>query len=219
MPAMQTMDWWFDFISPFAYLQSERLDAFDQLAEVRLRPVLFAALLEHHGQKGPAEMAGKRAHTYRQVVWIAHREGIALTLPAAHPFNPLPLLRLFVAVGGSRAALHRIFRFVWAEGRLPTDTDAFAALAASLGIDEPQATLADPQIKQALRAGTDEAIARGVFGVPTVSIGNEHFWGFDSTDMALARLRGDAFMDSDAMRRAADLPLGVQRRAVSASKP
>lgn len=210
---MTEVDWWFDFVSPYAYLQSERLGAFDGLADVRLRPVLFAALLEHHGQKGPAEIAPKRVHTYRQVLWIAHRERIALTLPPAHPFNPLPLLRLFIAAGGSRAALHALFRFVWAEGHLPTETDALERLATSLGVEDPAEALARPEVKQALRASTQDAIARGVFGVPTVSIDAEHYWGFDSTDMALAHLRGDAFLRSDAMRGAAQLPAAAQRRA------
>lgn len=209
---MTPVDWWFDFISPYAYLQSERLDAFDGLADVRLRPVLFAALLEHYGQKGPAEIGPKRVHTYRQVVWIAHREGIALTLPPAHPFNPLPLLRLFTAAGGTRTALRRIFRFVWAEGCLPTQSDALMKLAASVGINDPEEALARPEIKQVLRSSTEDAIARGVFGVPTISIGNAHYWGFDSTDMALADLRGDAFLHGDTMRRAGELPVGAQRR-------
>lgn len=209
---MRTADWYFDFISPYAYLQSERLDAFGGLVQLRLRPVLFAALLEHHGHKGPAEIASKRVHTYRHVLWTAHRAGIALTMPPAHPFNPLPLLRLFVAAGGTRDALARIFRFVWAEGRLPDDAAAFAALAASVGVPEPAVALARPEVKQALRAHTDHAIAQGVFGVPTLAVDGELFWGFDSTEFALAWLRGDPSATGEAMRRAADLPEGVRRR-------
>lgn len=210
--APRTADWWFDFISPYAYLQSERLDRFDGLARLRLRPVLFAGLLAHHGTKGPAEIPGKREHTYRQVAWMAHREGIALAFPPTHPFNPLPLLRLFVAAGGGRDALQRIFRFVWQDGRLPDDTQAFARLAGSLGIEDVGTALARPQVKDALRASTDEAIARGVFGVPTLDVDGERFWGFDATDMAVAWLQGDAFMRGDAMRRASAVPHGVRRR-------
>lgn len=210
--SLPTADWWFDFISPYAYLQSERLARFDGLAQLRLRPVLFAGLLAHHGTKGPAEIPGKREHTYRQVAWLAHREGIALAFPPMHPFNPLPLLRLFVSTGGGREALHAIFRFVWQDGRLPDDSEAFARLAKSLGIDDVPAALARPDVKDALRASTDEAVAHGVFGVPTLDVDGERFWGFDATDMAVAWLQGDAFLRGEAMRRAGAVPQGVRRR-------
>jgi 2-hydroxychromene-2-carboxylate isomerase len=216
---VKNADWWFDFISPYAYLQSERLDRFDGRVELRLRPVLFAGLLAHHGHKGPAEIPGKREHTYRQVAWLAHREGIALAFPPSHPFNPLPLLRLFIAAGGGRDALHAIFRFVWRDGRLSDDAAAFGRLAASLGLGDPDdpgaldAALSAPAVKARLRESTDAAIAQGVFGVPTLCVDGQQFWGFDATAMALAWLDGDAFMHGEAMRRAAALPHGVQRRA------
>ncbi|MCX7274029.1 MAG: DsbA family protein, partial [Burkholderiales bacterium] len=88
---MKTLNWYFDFISPYAYLQSTRLDDFSQDVLVKCHPVLFAGLLAHHGQKGPAEIAGKRTFTYEHVAWLAERNGIALRFPASHPFNPLPL--------------------------------------------------------------------------------------------------------------------------------
>ena len=95
---MKQIDFYFDFISPFAYL------AFEQLPEalqghsyqVRYQPVLFASLLQHHGQLGPAEIPGKRDWTYRQVLWLAHRDGIALQMPAQPPVQSVAL----VAAGG-----------------------------------------------------------------------------------------------------------------------
>ena len=98
---MKRITFYLDFISPYAYLAFEQLpQALQGLSyAVDYQPVLFAGLLKHHGQLGPAEMPGKRDWTYRQVLWLAHRHGIPLQLPAAHPFNPLPLLRLALACG------------------------------------------------------------------------------------------------------------------------
>ena len=88
------VDWYFDFVSPFAYLQSERLASLPPRVAIRFRPVLFAGLLDANGQKGPAEITAKRNFTYRFVVWQARKLGIPLKFPHEHPFNPLPLLRL-----------------------------------------------------------------------------------------------------------------------------
>src|SRR5512143_3172046 len=112
-------DWYFDFVSPFAYLQSEQLASLAPRISIRYKPVLFAGLLGANGQKGPAEIAAKRTFTYRFCLWQARRQGIPFKFPPQHPFNPLPLLRLAIACDSSPAAVHRIFRFVWADGRLP----------------------------------------------------------------------------------------------------
>ena len=90
-----------DFISPYAYLAFERLPmALEGLSYgVDYKPLLFAGLLKHHGQLGPAEIPSKRDWTYRQVLWLAHSHGIEMQMPASHPFNPLPLLRLALACG------------------------------------------------------------------------------------------------------------------------
>jgi 2-hydroxychromene-2-carboxylate isomerase len=203
--------WYFDYVSPFAYLQHAVLGRLDGLAEIEFRPILFAALLEHHGHKGPAEIPPKKVHTFRQVAWLAHRDHIPLTLPPAHPFNPLPMLRLSLALDNAPAVVAALFRFVWVDGRLPSEPDAWAGLCAGLGVADPEGACAAPAVKAALRRNTDEAIARGVFGVPTLEVDDELFWGYDMTDAAIARLNGDAFFSSDTMQRAATLPDGVQR--------
>src|SRR5450631_3116557 len=93
---MKHLNFWFDPVSPFAYLAFQRLpQALEGISHsVSYRPVLFAALLAHWGQKGPAEIEPKRAWTFRQVHWLAHRAGIALDTPLRHPFNPIALSRL-----------------------------------------------------------------------------------------------------------------------------
>lgn len=208
---MKTACWSFDFISPYAYLQSAVLERIATRVRLRYRPVLFAGLLNHHGQKGPAEIASKKVHTFRQVVWEAHRHGIPLNLPAAHPFNPLPMLRLSIALGNDPQVVQALFRFVWVEGHLPTDAAAWAALCRSLGVSDPETLIAQQQVKETLRINTEEAIAEGLFGVPSLRIDDEVFWGFDMTDAALAWLDGDPVFSSPLMQRALILPDGVQR--------
>jgi len=200
-------DWYFDFVSPFSYLQCERLQS--QAHAIRPHPVLFAAILDANGQKGPAEMPAKRRFTYRFVVWQAKALGIALRFPHAHPFNPLPLLRLAVACDSRFDAITRIFRFVWRDGRLPVE---WAELAADLGVPDAAARIGDATVKEALRAETERAIARGVFGVPTLAIGEELFWGVDATDMALAYARAGGRYDDPEYARVAALPAAAIRK-------
>ena len=207
---MKTLTWYFDFISPYAYLQSTRLPEFAARARLECRPVLFAGLLKHFGHKGPAEIEPKRVWTFEHVTWLAHRHGIALAMPPMHPFNPLPLLRLSSVLGSSPEVVQRLFRFVWVEGGLPTDAARWSALLAELGTDP--AALDTPAAKEAVRANTEAAIAAGIFGVPTAVIDGQRIWGFESTDMAMARLADDPFFESEAIRAAHALPQGVARR-------
>jgi 2-hydroxychromene-2-carboxylate isomerase len=205
-------DWYFDFVSPFAYLQSERLATLAPALAVRYRPVLFAALLDAHGQKGPAEIAAKRAFTYRHVVWQAKRMGIPLKFPHEHPFNPLPLLRLAIACDCAPAAVHRIFRFVWRDGRLPDLPIEWHELTTELGVADADARTASAEVKDALRRNTDEAIGRGVFGVPTLAIGDALFWGADATEMARDFVAAGCRFDDPEYERVAALPEGAVRK-------
>ena len=208
-PSAPAIEWYFDVISPFAYLQSARLHELARRARLQCIPVLFAGLLEHWGNKGPAEIAPKRRWTFEHVTWLAQRHGIALTLPPAHPFVSLPLLRLSIALGDTPEAVGRIFRFVWAEGRLPSDAAAFDALLREAGVARERID-AEP-VKRRLRENTERAARLGVFGVPTIRVDDDLFWGFDATEMALARLDGDPFFAGTGLARARDLPQGVQR--------
>jgi 2-hydroxychromene-2-carboxylate isomerase len=209
---MAPIDWYFDFISPYAWLQAERLQRDAADLPLACKPVLFAGLLEHWGQLGPAEITPKRRFTYRYIVWRAGQLGLKVKLPSAHPFNPLKLLRLAIALDADRALVLRLFRFVWSEGCRPDDPGDWAALVAELRCADADARIAAPEVKHALRRNGEEAIAHGVFGVPTLTIDGEPFWGADATEMALAYARGDPLFTSSEMRRASDLPAAVSRR-------
>ncbi len=211
-------DWYFDFVSPFAYLQSEQLASLAPAITIRYKPVLFAGLLTAHGQKGPAEIASKRAFTYRFVLWQAKRLGIPLKMPHEHPFNPLPLLRLAIACDCQPAAIQRIFRFVWRDGRLPDLPIEWAELTHDLELANADARIAEPEVKETLRRYTDEAIARGVFGVPTLDLRGELFWGVDATQMAADYAAAGCRWTDPEYARAAALPVGASRDAQKSAK-
>ena len=202
--------WYFDFISPFAYLHWHKLRAADLApATVRPVPVVFGAVLAAHAHKGPAEVPGKREFTYRHVLWQAGVEGVTLRFPPAHPFNPLPALRLCVAAGSTPEAVSAIYDWIWGQGQAGDTPQALAPVARALGVDP--ARLTAPDVKDALRANTDAAIAAGVFGVPTLAVGGELFWGNDAHDFALAVLRDPGLLQAPEMARVARLPVGVHR--------
>ncbi len=192
---MKQITFYFDVISPYAYLAFEQLPrALEGLSySVRYRPVLFAAMLKHHGQLGPAEIAPKRDWTYRQVLWLAHTMGIEMAMPRSHPFNPLPLLRLAMACSPeaypgapNRYVCETIFRHVWrAPGArtLPQDAADPARLAAlTANLDPPRDVQLDA-VKAMLTTSTEEAVAHGVFGVPAMVVDGLVFWGLDALPM------------------------------------
>jgi 2-hydroxychromene-2-carboxylate isomerase len=207
----EPLDWYFDFISPFAYLQWRRLRRDHADVALEPKPLLFAAILDHVGQLGPAEIPQKRRHTYRIVLWQARQLGIPLAFPPAHPFNPLPALRLCLAAPDRMAAIDAIFDHLWERGLRGDSVEALAAVATSLGINDPAAAIARDEVKRELLANGERAKALGVFGVPTLRVRDELFWGNDATELALAYARDPAVLDAE-MRRVDALPEAVQRR-------
>jgi len=211
---MKHITFYFDFISPYACLAFEKLpQALMGLSySVTYKPILFAALLNHHGQLGPAEIAPKREWTYRQVLWLAHNQGVALQVPAAHPFNPLALLRLAVACDAqglpNRYVTETILRHVWCSGADAADAQRLAVLVSQL---VPQRDMNGADVKAQLKAHTDEAIAQGVFGVPTCVVDDKLFWGLDALPMLRDYLSGDMWFDGPDWDLAHQLPQGVVR--------
>ena len=204
--------WYFDFVSPYAYLQSRMLHKFAGKAAIAMKPVLFAGLLAHSKNLGPAEIPSKRLWTYRFCTWFARDHGIPFKFPPRHPFNPLKPLRLAVARGAAAETVHAIFDFIWAEGRDPTNPVEWLALGMRLGLPDPDTAAERPEAKDALRANTEAAIAEGVFGVPSFVVGGEVFWGVDATDFVLQYLDNPALLRDPEFQRVANLPAGAERK-------
>ncbi|PIF75162.1 2-hydroxychromene-2-carboxylate isomerase [Variovorax sp. 54] len=195
---MKHIDFYLDFISPYAHLAFEHLpEALEGLSvSVAYKPVLLGALLKHHGQLGPAEIPSKRSWTYRHVLWLGQAHGIPIEMPASHPYNPLPHLRLAVATGDdgsiNRLAAETLFRHVWRGGEEAGDATRLAALTAQL---QPKRDVNGDDNKALLKRNTDEAVAQGVFGVPCYVVDGRLFWGFDGLAMLRAYLQGDTWFD------------------------
>lgn len=180
------VDFYFDYISHNAYLAWHVLPA---MAEkygyaVRAVPVLFAGFLKAFGQLGPAEIEPKIAWMNRNNLRKATLLGIPLNAPKMHPFHPLFLLRLTaqeMPEADRRVITDCVLRAVWADGIDPNDQDAIGACLREAKIDAAPliAAAAGDSAKAQVRANTEEAIARGCFGVPTMVVGTEVFWGYD----------------------------------------
>lgn len=211
---MKTIHFYLDFISPYAWLAFDALPKALQGISHRVvhKPVLFAAMLKHHGQLGPAEMPSKRDWTYRQVLWLAHQQGTAMQLPAMHPFNPLGLLRLATACDAdgqpSRYVCETIFRHVWCTGEDAADPARLSLLTTQLS---PAREPTDPAVKQAVQTHTEEAIGQGVFGVPSFVVDDKLFWGQDALPMLRAYLQGDPWFAGPDWQAPGQCQVGVRR--------
>ena len=207
---MKPITCYLDVISPFAWLAFEQLPQALQGCSyaVDYRPVLLAGMLQHWGNKGPAEIEPKRAWTFRHVAWWAQQHGIALQAPAVHPFNPLALLRLAQACGPNRRVMEVVLRHVWIGGHDANDPDRLAQLKAELA---PTRDPDSAEVKQELRDNTQQAIAAGVFGVPSFVLDDRVFWGLDALPMLRDALQGGAWFDGPAWDAAGIKPPGVVR--------
>lgn len=209
---MHHITFYLDFVSPYAYIAFERLPQVLQglSYSVAYQPVLLGGVLQHHGQRGPAEIPAKREWLYRHVQWLAAEHHIPLEMPAAHPFNPLPLLRLGLACDAqgqpNRHVCANIFRHVWQGGADAADATRLAALQQQL---QPTSDPAGAEVKQLLRTCTEQAIAASVFGVPAFVVNGKLFWGVDALPMLRAYLDGAPWFDGPAWGAVQQLPYGL----------
>lgn len=224
---MTTLRYYFDFISPYAYLGWPQVRALAERRGVELRPVpvLFAALLDAHGHKGPAEIEPKRIYTFKHVLRLAHDLGVPLRPPPAHPFNPLLALRVAslprLEEDERVRVIELLFGRTWADGVGVTDPAAMVEALEGIGL--PGAAMVEEagtvQSKQRVRTQTEQALARGVFGVPTMEVEGtgEVFWGQDALPHVERYLAGEDPVPGDLLQRWAGLPKGAVRPGGSQS--
>ena len=206
---MHAVRFYFDFISPYAYLAWMRSAEFAQRHGVRFepRPVVYAALLDTHGLVGPGEVATKRRYTFLDVLRTARTLDIPFQSVPAHPFRSIEALRTACAFLHSSHATHlitEIYSAGWGRSQDLTDLEVLAAAVRCSGVLGSEASCAEfkgpalsgkitsAEVKRSLRANTEEAIAGGVFGVPTFEYQGELFWGEDRLGALGARLSGQA---------------------------
>ncbi len=205
--------WYYDLISPYAYLQAASLPALADRMDITAVPILFAGVLRHWGHLGPAEIPAKRLFIYRHAMWRAEQRGLSFRMPPAHPFNPLHGLRLLTAMRATPAQALTALAYVFGEGGAVDTPAGMAGLAARLGASPETVALATGETaKSALRDATDAAIAAGVFGVPTFVVDGRLFWGDDSEGMLRSYLDDKAGFDHAEAARIATLPEAASRK-------
>lgn len=213
-----TVTFYFDPVSPYAWLAANALERIEATgARVEFRPVLFAALLNAHGNIGPAEVPAKRAYIFRDVMREAARAGLQFKGPPGHPFNPLMALRICLAL--TRQDERRRFALAvmsacWERGEDVSDPAVLLQVAASCGLDGPalQSAAQQSASKTKLATDTENAIADGVFGVPTFKVGAELFWGGDRIDALIRHLQGERIDEQALADFLAQAPLAERKR-------
>lgn len=193
------LEFWFDFSCPYAYVASTRIEALAERVAARLdvRPMLLGGVFQARGTPqnlsqtlAPAKARHNLADMQRQ----AAAAGVPLVMPAGHPLRTVEALRCVLAAGEPFMPLvHRFYRAYWAEGRDIGRREVVAAVVREAGLDveEVLARAGSDEVKAELRRRTDEAVARGVFGVPTMFVGDELYWGADRLAMVEAALGGE----------------------------
>ncbi|MEL6347111.1 MAG: 2-hydroxychromene-2-carboxylate isomerase [Myxococcota bacterium] len=213
-----TLMFYFDFISPYAYIAWTQIHALADRHGVSVVPVpiLFAAMLNANDTRGPAEIPAKRIYTFYDVARTAAHLRLPLQAPPAHPFNPLMALRvasLEMDDETRMALISALYEATWAESRGVTDPEIVEHVAASVGVKDAVARAKAPTAKQRLRDATAEAMQRGVFGVPTMMVRGELFWGYDSFPNLERFLSGAVTIDQAMVEQWRTLPASAQRKA------
>ncbi|KAJ3288223.1 hypothetical protein HK104_008266 [Borealophlyctis nickersoniae] len=228
---MATIHFYFDFISPYSYLAFHALRRMvavhPSAPTIHYYPVLFAGLLNHWGQKGPAEIPPKRTWLMKDIARKALASNIPLGFPKTHPFNPLRPLRLCFATPEAQREklIEGLFNAAWGVpfGRDLSDADdlrcVLEGLVGSTSASQMLARIEEKEVKEMLQHGTDKAIQAGVFGVPTFIIGDELLFGFDQIEFVSDILKGrDPLAKEDIKsileRALNDMPRGADRASV-----
>jgi len=215
----EPLRFYFDYISSNAYLVWVELPRLERTYGIQIEPVptLFAGLLEAHGQLGPAEIPAKVRWMWRNNLRKAALLGVPLKPPAFHPFKPLASLRATgvpAAEPKQREFIDALFRAVWVEGRHVGEPEVVAEIAREVGLDA-DAVMAESTAESAkarLRRDTNAAIAAGVFGVPTMCVAGELFWGYDDLPYLEKHLAGEDPLDPEDAARWEQAPRASAKR-------
>lgn len=182
------LEFFFDFSSPYAYLASEKIEAIATKfgRTVAYKPMLLGAIFKTTGGAPLVEIPLKGVYSKFDMERSARYLGVTLKFPTPFPVGTVAAARalLWLQSQGSAKAVswvHKVFRAYFTEGRNISEPAVLGELATEMGIDAAAlaAGCQEPPIKDKLKALTDEALARGVFGAPFVFVDGEPFWGAD----------------------------------------
>jgi 2-hydroxychromene-2-carboxylate isomerase len=182
------VEFWFDVGSPYSYLAWRALPklAAEKGARIEWRPMLLGGVFKATGNHSPAEIPAKSRWTRADMQLWAERIGTTIRMNPHFPVNTLALMRGAVAMQmlGEEPFLRyldAVFRGMWVDARDMGDPDEVAAVLREAGFDPARvmALAGEPAAKERLKAATEEAVARGVFGAPTFFVGEQMFWGQD----------------------------------------
>ena len=215
------IDFYFDYLSPYAYFAWRKIRSFRDAhgLELRTHPVVFGKLLDHWGQLGPAEVPPKREWLIKYCARYAHQHGFIFKGPQFHPFNSLSALRLSLSeVSGQdqEKVVTEIFEAGWAEGRDIGDVRTLISVLDSGGINGTALAekIKEPTVKEQLIHETDKALQLGVFGIPTLIIDDQLFWGNDQFDHMSLYLEGNDPINVEEMEKAMARKRAIDRKKV-----
>ena len=188
----KTVEFYFDFGSPATYLAWTQLPALCQQAGAELvhKPMLLGGVFQATGNRSPAEVPAKSRYIRRDLELYAARYGVPMRFNPHFPINTLLLMRGATAMqmldGGVRFGdyCRAMFHAMWVDEKNMGDLAVVGAVLHAAGFDPAEllAQAGQQPVKDRLKAVTEEAVARGVFGAPTMFVGQQMFWGQDRLD-------------------------------------
>lgn len=192
----KTVEFYFDFSSPYSYLAATQLPEIAKRtgAKIEYRPCVLAAIFKATSNDMPLKVAAKGAYMLKDLDRWAEFYGVRFKVSSYFPANTIKAMRLALVAdeqGQAASVVQGLFRAMWAEDRDLNDPVVLGDIAEKAGLD-PVAALAAIEkqpIKDRLRANTDAAIAKGVFGLPAMFVGDELFWGNDRLDFVERALK------------------------------
>jgi 2-hydroxychromene-2-carboxylate isomerase len=183
---MKRVEFFYDYASTYSYLAHREIEqlATDRGAELVYRPMVLGFVFKASGNSMPASVPAKAAYMMDDVRRWVRRYGLPFKMPSVFPVNTIRALRAAVAAleeGMFRPFHHAVMTAYWSQDQDIGDVDVLTAIADAAGVDGRRLIerSEEPVIKAALKANTDDAIARGVFGAPTFFVGDDMFWGND----------------------------------------
>ena len=207
MSAKISATFYYDIVSPFAYLYIKQRERLEKKLEITPVPILLGGLLRAAENKGPGEVAAKRPHTYQFCIWQAEKLGIPFRFPEHHPFMTVAPQRLLVEKNADWSMVERAFDYVWVEGKDPNLS--WSEFCLYLGLPADTAKPDSPEVKAQLISNTNQAKIAGAFGVPALIVNQHCFWGVDTIDWVLDYLARPGMFEETSYAYAGSIPNGL----------